>query len=103
MSILNRFSLYPERLTDDQASVINKIATFTGMDCWFSLYYDSASGKEFVYDLEDKEFYMLRDGLILLIEGIDSMFSYASLSLSNTEGSILKDLCASFNIACSFF
>lgn len=56
-------------LTNDEYNVLNKIASQTKMDCWFSLDTDE-DGSDYVFDLEHDRELTLQAGVAMLNDGI---------------------------------
>ena len=83
-----------DMLTDDEYSLIGKIAGLSGMACWFQL---EAKGERFkVVDAEDGTKYTLRDGIGMLCEGVTSLDDY---DCTEAEKQTYAMLCERMNIA----
>lgn len=68
-------------LNDDECRILRKIALKTKMDCWFHLTTDK-DGEYFVFDLEDKCVYSIREAVSELASGI---VSYERCYLTSDE------------------
>lgn len=81
-------------LTINECVALNRIASRTKMDCWFSLSEDK-EGYACVYDLERRRNITLRHGVKLLREGIDGFTAdeLRALGISPLEQRIFKNLC----------
>jgi carboxypeptidase C (cathepsin A) len=83
-----------DMLSDEEYSLLNKIAGLSGMACWFQL---EASGDKFkVVDAEDGTKYTLREGIGMLCEGVTSLDDYAC---TEAEKYTFKTLCERMNVA----
>ena len=76
-------------LTAEEYNVLNKIATKTGMECWFFLKQDK-NGNDYVYDIEEGKRISLKRGVWQLADGF--FFDYDEEErreiLDLTEGEI---------------
>jgi hypothetical protein len=80
-------------LSDEEYTLVNKLAGLSGMACWFMLV---ANGDEFeVHDLEDNVDMSLTKGLKMLFEGISSLDDY---SCTNEEKIACRGLCERLGI-----
>lgn len=71
-------------LTNEEYNILEKIASNTKMDCWFSIEQDD-NEEDYVYDLEENKKLSLYDGLSQLVEGIDCVENYDSCNLTDEE------------------
>ena len=69
------------RLTNEEANVLDVIATRSGMECWFFLKQDK-NGRDYFYDIEEGRRRPLKDGVFELADG---MTGYADYSLTEEE------------------
>lgn len=81
-------------LNDEEYRILLKIARNTKMNCWFHLSTDK-NGEYFVFDLEDKGIYTIREALLELVEGI---VSYELCGLTNDEISVFEGLLTKLQI-----
>ena len=55
-------------LSPNEYNALNKIASATKMDCWFTI--ETHDRQDFVYDLENDERLSIRDGVLQLFDGM---------------------------------
>lgn len=67
--------LFDEKLTNEEANVLNKIATKSGMDCWFFIR-EKSKFKDVIYDCEEDKELSLFDGIGMLDSGITELDDY---------------------------
>ena len=81
-------------LTIAEITALNRIASRTKMNCWFSISIDK-EGFHCVYDLERRRHITLRYGVKLLREGIEhcSPDELIHLGISTLEQKIFKNIC----------
>jgi hypothetical protein len=81
-------------LTLSECTALNRIASKTQMDYWFSLSTDK-EGYDCVYDLESRRYITLRYGVKLLKEGIDGFTAdeMRQMGICPLEQQIFKNLC----------
>lgn len=84
-------------LTSEEYNVLNKIATKTKTDCWFTLEQDS-NGTDFVYDLEEGKQLSLEVGVDMLMEAIEDPENYESCQLTSVENVVLNNLLVKLNL-----
>ena len=84
-------------LTNEEYNVLNKIASKTKTDCWFTLEQDS-DGTDFVYDLEEGNRVDLETGVAMLMEAIEDEENYTSCQLTSAEGVVLNNLLDKLNL-----
>lgn len=86
-------------LTVAEITALNRIASRTKINCWFSLSIDK-EGFHCVYDLERKRYITLRYGVKLLREGIDGFTAdeLRALGISPLEQRIFKNLCKKLEV-----
>ena len=84
-------------LTAAQYAVLNKISRRTKMDCWFLIKQD-ASGRDYVYDLENRVNLTLDEGLYQLMEGLDCRENVEACGLNWIEKTVLSSLCIELNV-----
>lgn len=84
-------------LSAAQYAVLNKISRRTKMDCWFLIRQD-ASGRDYIYDLENKVNLTLNEGVSLLMEGLDCRENVDVCGLNWIEKTVLCSLCSELNI-----
>lgn len=86
-------------LTINECVALNRIASRTKMDCWFSLSEDK-EGHACVYDLEKRRNITLRYGVKLLREGIDgfSPDELIRLGICKLEQEIFEKLCEKLEV-----
>ena len=84
-------------LTNEEYNVLNKIATKTKTDCWFTLEQD-ADGTDFVYDLEEGKRVDLETGVAMLMEAIEDKENYESCQLTSDEDIVLNNLLEKLNL-----
>jgi hypothetical protein len=91
-------------LTCIQHDVLNKVAAKTKMDCWFSI--KIVAGEDMVYDLEENKVMSLRDGIDLLLDGLDSISDRSDFmhtcGLSLEEAVVFQELTARLGLSCPF-
>lgn len=79
-------------LSEEQFNLLDKIATNSGMDCWFCIKQHvrgKHAGEDYIYDLENNKPISLRKGVNELIEG---MSDYDVNSLSSEEINTLETI-----------
>lgn len=64
-----------QKLTKEEQSVLDKIASKSKMDCWFYIS-ENEDGSHCIFDCEEDEFYDLCDGILMLDSGITSLDDY---------------------------
>lgn len=85
--------------TDDEYNALNKIATATKMDCWFSIEPDpSLHGEDAIYDLENEEFLDVSTGLSELAEGVILPINDSFYNLTNDEAEAFVELCGRYSV-----
>lgn len=88
-------------LTTEEFNTLNKIATKSGMECWFFLKQD-ANGDDYVYDLEERKRISLRRGVSYLADGFYCDYSkeerFSLLDLSEEEIKTFEDLLVKLRI-----
>ena len=86
-------------LTVAEITALNRIASRTKMNCWFSVSIDK-EGFHCVYDLEKRRHITLRYGVKLLREGIDgfSPDELIRLGICKLEQRIFKNLCKKLEV-----
>lgn len=67
--------LFDEKLTNEEANVLNKIATKSKMDCWFFIR-EISEFKDVIYDVENDKELSLYEGIMMLDSGITSLNDY---------------------------
>ena len=82
------------RFTNEEKMVLNKIATESKMDCWFSIS-DEDPDSDYIYDLENDEFMSIEEGVGQLVEG---MTNYEDYSMTEDEIKTFEELIAKLNI-----
>ena len=93
---------YYTALTGEEYNVLNKIASKTKMDCWFSIE-QGDDGKDYVYDIENGCRVTLVTGVDQLLEGIDCVENYKHCNLTREEEYILDELLRKLGIKHEFF
>lgn len=76
------------KLNDEEYRILLKIARNTKMNCWFHLSIDK-NGECFVFDLEDKGIYTIREALLELVEEI---VNYELCDLTDEEIQVFEGL-----------
>lgn len=77
-----------EKLLNEEYNVLNKIASKSKMDCWFSLGIDK-NGNDMVLDLEENKEMPLEIGIATLYDGMTSINDYG---LTDEEKNIFVNL-----------
>lgn len=85
------------QLANSEYNVLNKIASKTKMDCWFSLEQDE-NNNDYVRDLENGTNLTLREGLLILVDGLDCQENYNSCNLLEEEDKIFRNLLENLDI-----
>lgn len=80
-------------LSDAEYNVLNRIASQTKMDCWFHIGTDE-NGGDCVFDLENQEWISLRNGVLMLNDGIVPELT----KLTNEEILVYSDLLQALDI-----
>jgi hypothetical protein len=85
----------PNKLTNDEYNVLNKLATASKMDCWFWL--EDVNGNDYVRDLEENNLLQLTEAIPIFYEGLVSLEEYGLSSfeeygLSSSETETAKTL-----------
>ena len=78
-------------LTQEQYTVLSKIARKTRMDCWFYIH-QKQNGEDVIKDLENHKYLSLRSGISQLNEGIVPELLDLSENEWNVYNNILKEL-----------
>lgn len=60
-------------LSEQEYNLLDKIATKSKMDCWFTIR-QKKNGDDYVYDLEESKPMSLKKGVAQLIDGISDMY-----------------------------
>lgn len=76
------------KLTAAAYNGLNKIASRSGMDCWFSL--TERAGNDVVYDIENKKIISLKEGLKDFKDGITEPYEF--YGLNSEEASAVENL-----------
>lgn len=71
-------------LTNEEYNLLNKIATKTKCDCWFSIRQDE-DGTDYVFDIEEGKRMSLKAGFELLCEAINRKENNCDLTLDEEE------------------
>lgn len=58
-----------KKLSSQEYNILDKIATKTGMDCWFSIK-TTKKGEDYVWDLEENKRLSLSSGIKQLASGV---------------------------------
>lgn len=80
-------------LSEQEYNALDKVATASKMDCWFSV--QQKDDEDFVFDLENDCRMELRDGIAQLAEGMCDVHLYG---LTAEERTALRDLFARLGI-----
>lgn len=76
------------KLSNEEYNVLNKIATESKMDCWFSIT-DEDCTSDSIYDLENDQFMSIKEGVDQLVEG---MTNYEDYSMTEDEIKTFEEL-----------
>jgi hypothetical protein len=80
------------KLTKEEYDVLNKIASISKMDCWFSIQESDDRTTDFVVDLENGTKMSLAEGITMLNDGINYPNGYVDCELDETEIVIYENL-----------
>lgn len=80
-------------LSEQEYNALDKVATASKMDCWFTMRQED--GKDYVYDLEDACRMELQEGIAQLAEGMCDIHLYG---LTAEECAVLRNLFARLGI-----
>ena len=64
-----------KKLSSQEYNILNKIATKTGMDCWFSIK-TTKKCEDYVWDLEENKRLSLSSGIKQLASGVVDICDY---------------------------
>ena len=82
------------KFSNEEYNVLNKIATESKMDCWFSIA-DDDNEDDYIYDLENDKFMSIEEGVGQLVEG---MTNYEDYSMTEDEIKTFEELIGKLNI-----
>ena len=74
------------KFTNEEYNVLNKIATESKMDCWFSI---AEYEEDCIHDLENDQFISIKEGVGQLVEG---MTNYEDYSMTEDEIKTFEEL-----------
>lgn len=89
---LNRGKPRIKTFSAEQFNVLDKIATSSGMDCWFCIKQHirgKHAGEDYIYDLENREQISLKRGVSMLVDG---MSDYDRDLLTSEELDVLETI-----------